>query len=272
LTLILKKVQSDNSVPWTIKQNDVWVNLVTEFIKLVPPTGCKSILTIPPSILHCCRLSVEVKHKRNLLSRTQKKTIPGCVTTLNHVQTNNDGLLHYAPYQVVIVPSTKFYETLCVAEQGRKGDPDHQHPVYHSVIPNHMARDYEDKNIFPSGCINDVVIADQYFFVPVEIPFDEGQPTVDFMIRRVLIRYSKDYKKPPKNGSCCLSNQDYFESCTRIFGPEWENNDIKNNVDACLITGEPGRNDKGRNEILLAGRIYRKGFEIPTADNPSKYV
>jgi hypothetical protein len=227
-----------------------------------------------------------VKHKRNILSRSQKKNnhaqmrnnefsgtyIPGCVTTTNKYQSNNDGLLHYAPYRVVIVPSKRFYETLCVAEQGRIGDPDHQHPVFHSVIPNQMAREYEDKNIFPSGCISDVVLADQYFFVPVEIPFEEGQPTVHFMIRRVLIRYSLDYKKAPKNGTCCLSNTDYFESCAKIFGPEWENNDIKNNVDACLISGEPGRNDKGRNEILLAGRIYRKGFEIPTAEKQSKDV
>jgi hypothetical protein len=37
-----------------------------------------------------------------------------------------------------------------------------------------------------------------------------------------------------------------------------------------LITGQPGRDDKGRNEILLSGRIYAKGFEIPFASGNVK--
>jgi hypothetical protein len=43
----------------------------------------------------------------------------------------------------------------------------------------------------------------------------------------------------------------------------WEDLDIANDVDVCLVTGIPGPRDKGRNEILLAGRIYHQGFEIP---------
>jgi hypothetical protein len=50
------------------------------------------------------------------------------------------------------------------------------------------------------------------------------------------------------------------------FDKVWENNDINNDVDVCLITGEPGPKDKGHNEILLSGQIYTSGFEIPFAE------
>jgi hypothetical protein len=43
----------------------------------------------------------------------------GCVIkSCDHI--TNDGLLHYAPYKVVIPPSEQFYDTLCVAKQGKK--------------------------------------------------------------------------------------------------------------------------------------------------------
>jgi hypothetical protein len=181
--------------------------------------------------------------------------------------------LHYAPYRIVIVPSTRFYETLCVAEQGEERDPDHQHPIYHSVIPNSLAKEYEDKKIYPSALLSDVAVGDHYSYVPVVIPCGtEKNRTVLFLVRIVTIRRSRDYKGRPKNGSCCLSNPSYFESCARIFDSEWENNDIEANVDVCLITGEPGPQDKGRNEILLAGRIYKKNFEIPTLQNTTENI
>jgi hypothetical protein len=72
--LIRKNIMSDNAVPLTIKQSDVWLQLVGDFIKINPPKGVKSILTIPPNISHCCRLKMEVNYKRNLLSRAQKKS------------------------------------------------------------------------------------------------------------------------------------------------------------------------------------------------------
>jgi hypothetical protein len=57
----------------------------------------------------------------------------------------NDGLLHYALYRIVIAPSFQFYETLCVAEQGQKNDADHQEPMFHSIIPNPLAMDYDNR-------------------------------------------------------------------------------------------------------------------------------
>jgi hypothetical protein len=44
---------------------------------------------------------------------------------------------------------------------------------------------------------------------------------------------------------------------------KWEDADIDSCVDVCLITGQPGRTDSGRNEILLCGRLYREDFSIP---------
>ena len=44
---------------------------------------------------------------------------------------------------------------------------------------------------------------------------------------------------------------------------KWEDADIDSCVDVCLITGQPGPTDSGRNEILLCGRIYREDFSIP---------
>jgi hypothetical protein len=79
----------------------------------------------------------------------------------------NDGLLHYAPYKVVFPPSERFYETLCVAEQGKKRDNDYQEPVYHSVIPNAIAKDFDEQKIVPEGDLQDVIISDIYSYVPV---------------------------------------------------------------------------------------------------------
>jgi hypothetical protein len=72
--LVQKNILSDNAVPLTIKQNNVWLHLVKRFIQIDPPKGFKSILNKPPSISHCCRLTVEVNHKHNILSGSQKKS------------------------------------------------------------------------------------------------------------------------------------------------------------------------------------------------------
>jgi hypothetical protein len=179
----------------------------------------------------------------------------------------NDGLLHYAPYRVVISPSIQFYEILCVAEQGWKNDPDYQHPVYHSVIPNKVARNFDSQGIFPSGHPNDIIIGDFCIDVPVKLPFNV-QPTIqNWRVHRVLIKFSFDYKTHPKKGSCCLADKDYFRLCIRIFDHDWEDKDIKNGINICLITGQPGPNDLGRNEILLSGRIYKEDYSIPLLKN-----
>jgi hypothetical protein len=140
-----------------------------------------------------------------------------------------------------------------VAEQGFANDTFHQEPVYHSVIPNEIAQKYDQNNIFPTGSFDDVIISDYYSYVPVTLPFEKKEKVQHFMVRHLLIKFSTDYNAHPDNGTCCLSEEEYFKSCLRVFDEVWENNDIKNDVDVCLITGEPGPKDKGRNEILLCG-------------------
>jgi hypothetical protein len=261
----------DEAVPLSIKQSDTWCKLVSLFEKTDEHKDEHvSVITIPPSIAHCCRLKVEVKRKRNQLYRIKKKQKKADMSSCQSNLDTNDGLLHYAPYRVVISPSIRFFETLCVAEQGRKNDPDYQNPVYHSVIPNEVARNFDNQGIFPRGDSSDIIIGDFCIEVPVELPFNL-QPTIqNWRVRRVLIKFSTDYKSHPKQGSCCLADKDYFRSCVRIFDQDWEDEDIKNGIDVCLITGQPGPLDSGRNEILLSGRIYKEDYSIPLSKNWSE--
>jgi hypothetical protein len=135
-----------------------------------------------------------VRYKRNQLTRQhkaqRKRGMKNDHSTINQF---NDGLLHYAPYRVVLAPSKRFYETLCVAEQGRVGDPDHQEPVYHSVIPNQVTRDYDNRNVFPNGNQSKIIIGDFYCYSSVDLPFEAKPQHQFFMIRRVLIKYSSDF-------------------------------------------------------------------------------
>jgi hypothetical protein len=243
--------------------------LISEFLQITVPKGFLPAIKIPGNIAHCCRLGCEVRRKRNQLSRARKKNSVPLSPDVIPIQTN-DGLLHYAPYRVVIAPSFRFFDTLCVAEQGYANDVLHQEPVYHSVIPNELAKQYDNDRLYPMGLHDDVVISDFYSYISVPLPFETDQSTMNFMVRRVLIRYSKDYACHPKKGSCCLDDVQYFTSCYRIFDKKWEDNDINSDVDVCLITGQPGPNDNGRNEILLSGRIYKSGFQIPICSDQMK--
>jgi hypothetical protein len=151
--LVHQKIMKDLAIPTSLKHEHDWCQLVRKFRKIRPTDNQHvAVLNIPPIISHCCRLKQEVHYKRNQLKRLQKAQRKHGVTSDNStINQSNDGLLHYAPYRVVLAPSTCFYETLCVAEQGGSGDPDHQEPVYHSVIPNQAAKDYDYRNVFPSG-------------------------------------------------------------------------------------------------------------------------
>jgi hypothetical protein len=267
--MVLEKILNDKAIPATFKQCDIWCSVTAEFLNIVPPKGRVATIKLAPTISHCCRLGCEVRSKRNKLSRAQLKEKRNFAEN-NTLFKTNDGLLHYAPYRVVIAPSFRFYETLCVAEQGYASDSFHQHPVFHSVIPNSLAKQYDTEQIYPAGVYDDVVVSDYYSYISVTLPYEKEDLLFNFMVRRVLIKFSTDYQEAPAKGSCCLSDKQYFRSCFRIFDEEWENSDISNDVDVCLITGQPGPNDKGQNEILLSGRIYASGFEIPYSTDEVK--
>jgi hypothetical protein len=258
--ILLKASNNAGGVSAIIQQSEVWLHLIVEFLKVRPPDGRVTVIQISPTISHCCRLGCEVRSKRNQTSRANHRAR---IIAQNLSEQSNDGLLHYAPYRIVIATSFRFYESLCVAQQGSVKDEFYQKPVYHSVIPNDLAKEYNTKNVFPYGHYNDVVLSDFYSYVPVAVPFQNEAPIEHFMVRRVLIKFSDDYTYPSQNGTCCLSDQAYFTSCFRVFDEEWETYDIKNDVDVCLITGQPGPGDIGKNKILLSGRIYANGFEIP---------
>jgi hypothetical protein len=67
-----------------------------------------------------------------------------------------------------------------------------------------------------------------------------------------------------------LTTRNTSRHVTEFFDKKWEDNDINSDVDVCLITGQPGPNDNGRNEILLSGRIYKSGFQIPICSDQIK--
>jgi hypothetical protein len=157
-----------------------------------------------------------------------------------------------------------------VAEQGQTKDTDHQEPVFHSVIPNPLAMDYNNRMIYPSGSWSDVIVDQRFSYIAVENPFETSRELSYFMVKRVLVKYSNDFTSHPEKGSCCLYDENYFKSCFLMFDKQWEDNDIANDVDVCIITGQPGPFDKGRNKILLSGRIYKKGYEIPTLFNKNE--
>jgi hypothetical protein len=141
-SLVLHNILNDKPIQSTIQKGETWCSLISEFLQISAPAGFLKAIKIPGHISHCCRLGCEVRRRRNQISRARKKTsAPGYTEMLPNQR--NDGLLHYAPYRVVIAPSFRFFDTLCVAEQGYMNDVFHQEPVYHSVIPNDLAKQYD---------------------------------------------------------------------------------------------------------------------------------
>jgi hypothetical protein len=172
---------------------------------------------VPGSIAHCCCLHLEAKKKRNELLHLlkNKKFYKRRILRDESIPTN-DRLLHYAPYRIVIAPSFRFFETLCVAEQGQTKDTDHQEPIFHSVIPNPLAMDYDNRMIYPSGSWSDVIVDQRFSYIAVENPFETSRELSYFMVKRVLVKYSNDFTSHPEKGSCCLYDENYFKSCFLI--------------------------------------------------------
>jgi hypothetical protein len=76
--LVKDKIMVDTAVPQSIKQSDNWCLMVSLFQNTDEPEDDHvSVITIPTSIAHCCRLKIEVKHKCNQLSRIKKKQKKG---------------------------------------------------------------------------------------------------------------------------------------------------------------------------------------------------
>jgi hypothetical protein len=65
---------NDGAVPKSIKQMDVWCQIILLFSKQDPEHDHQlTVINLPAHIAHCCRLKVEVKYKTYLLTRIKRE-------------------------------------------------------------------------------------------------------------------------------------------------------------------------------------------------------
>jgi hypothetical protein len=75
--MIQKKICSEKAFSnATLVQNDLWLCMVSEFLEVTPPSGRVSVISIPPSISHCCRLGCSIKAQSTSKESQKKFTIP----------------------------------------------------------------------------------------------------------------------------------------------------------------------------------------------------
>jgi hypothetical protein len=48
-----------------------------------------------------------------------------------------------------------------------------------------------------------------------------------------------------------------------ILDEEWDQINTSGGINVCIVTGECDIDDTGKNEIVLAARIYVDGYQIP---------
>jgi hypothetical protein len=139
-----------------------WCLIISSFDQVITWKNEVKLLTITEEQSHCCGLKWQQKSMEPILS----KNIP-----LNIKNTSSlDGLIHYAPYQVVIHSFRRFFESLAVAQQGKQNSKNFQSPIFHSVIHPNLAMEYEVQNIATIGNLKRIVNADDTWIVPMECP------------------------------------------------------------------------------------------------------
>jgi hypothetical protein len=104
---------------------------------------------------------------------------------------------------------------------------------------------YELAKNYPSGLLDDIKDADDTWMVWVECPMDLKNRHL-LRVRRLRVHCDQLYDEITVLGISPLSNPLYFYKCVLAFDEEWEDHDIKEGVDVCLVTGIPGPNDVGR--------------------------
>jgi hypothetical protein len=238
------------------------------------------IMHVPGILSHCCGLKMAAE-KQTAIENEAIIQYLFKHPSGNHDNKNGshlDGLLHYSPYRAVFASTSRYYECLAAAEQANHTSSLHQKPVFHSVISNRVARDYETKNIRPmiykSGSESSayLVIDDSVFDVECCVIEDEfGTKRFarkSLNVRRILLKRSLDYvHKEEKRGDCHLNDPYYFSSCTMLLDKQWEEEDSENNIDVIIVTGEPDATDRGKTEILLSCRVLMKEYEISNFSN-----
>jgi hypothetical protein len=236
-----------------------WCSIIQQFDELTVESSYMKTMTIPRQKSHCCGL----KQQGKLLAVSPNKLLASRSANANATEERQlDGLLHYAPYKMVFHSSGRFYESLAVAQQGKAKSTCYQAPVFHSVIPHQDALNYKIAKNYPSGFLDDITDSDDTWTVWVECPMDLKNK-YSLRVRRLRIHRDQLYDDVPVRGISPLSNPLYFQQCVLAFDEEWEDSDIGKGIDVCLVTGIPGQKDVGKNEILLAGRIYCDFLRIP---------
>jgi hypothetical protein len=240
--------------------------IINHFNKIIVEENEIKFLVLPEEKSHCCGLKVQGRMLMNTPSYASLSLLSPKLplNTVNEPSKNFnlDGLLHYAPYKMVIYSSGRYFETLAVAQQAQKKSSSYQAPIFHSVLPHAYAVAYENMHISPMGVLADIIDADESFNVSFQCPMD-SKNTLCLVVRRVRVMRDAEFQDIAFRGSCPLIDPYYFVSCAAILDKHWEDADVANGFDVCLITGNPGANDKGKNEILLAGRVYCDFLSIP---------
>jgi hypothetical protein len=233
--------------------------IINSFKKIVVEENKTKILVLPEEKSHCCSLKLQ---GRIMLKNTPcyaslfllSSRLPLSTNEAPSKKINLDGLLHYAPYQMVIYNSGRYFEALAVVQQAQRKSRNYQALIFHSVLPSACAVAYENMHISPMGVLADVIDVDESFNVSFKCPMDTKN-TLCLVIRRVRIMRDAEFHDIALRGTCPLIDPTYFASCAVVLDNHWEDADVANGFDICLITGNPGANDKANNEILLAGRV-----------------
>jgi hypothetical protein len=108
------------------------------------------IMHMPGILSHCCGLKICAKKQ----TARDNEAIIQYLSTYSDKKTNDhkfslDRLLHYSPYRAMFAPSSRYYDCLAAAEQATLSSCFYQKPVFHSVLGNRVAHEYEGKNIRP---------------------------------------------------------------------------------------------------------------------------
>ncbi len=175
-----------------------------------------------------------------------------------------DGIFGAVGFDVAIYPSLKYPDTLSLAQIGDSKSLSLVQGVFHSVIPNRLALQYQHDNVAPEGSLTDVAKFDRTEYITVVCPLDGRCMKVK--VRMIGIRRSQvDHETPP--GACHFENCDVFRRCVPLFDHRMEQEDINNNIDVSMVFGAASENDIGTSMHNLTSRFYRKEWSIPQFDD-----
>ena len=237
--------------------NTPWSKFLHTLLDAKLPHGMSSshriLLTIPGSVSHCCELRVSKKppREKHLIKSPSSTAVPV------------DGVFGLHGFDLAIYPSLVEIDTISLTQMGDRKDASFQAGVFHSVIPNDLAFQYEIDNISPIGVLENTCTFDRTEDVSTLCPIDNTPVTLK--VRIICFPRSKVGAKDglSTRGGCHFHDPDVFRRCVPLFDAKMRDKDRDNNVDVTIILGEPGTNDKGRSYFNLTTRFYKSEYCIP---------